>query len=303
MKVLVFGGTGRTGMCVAQAVLHRGAELLAPGRADCDLADADAVADYVLAHPADVVVNCAAISGLESCADDPLAAHRANAMAPAAMALACRHTGARLVHLSTDYVLDGRKPGMKDESAHCRPEGWYAQSKREGEQQVLETLPAAIVARVSWIGGNTVKPGFAENIIKKALAGEPLAAIADKYSMPTDAQDIARAALDLAATDYRGIIHLCSSTGEEGAPLSWWDCAHLALQHAVSAGALPALPEITRQQLSAASFFREPRPRHTAMDNSRLLSLGIPMPTARQTIAAITARFLEYAARQGVSKA
>lgn len=100
-------------MAVADEVKRRGWELLAPSHAECDLENADTMADYVLAHPADAVVNCAAVSGLESCADDPLRAHLTNAVAPAAMALACRHTGARFIHLSTDYVLDGRKPGFK----------------------------------------------------------------------------------------------------------------------------------------------------------------------------------------------
>ena len=291
MKVLLFGGSGRTGACVAEAVLGRGWELLAPAHAECDLESPDAMADYVLAHPADLVVNCAAVSGLEACADDPLRAHRINAMSPAAMALACRHTGARFIHLSTDYVLDGRQPGFKAEDAHCRPEGWYAQSKREGEQEVPEALPSAVVARVSWICGNPLRPAFVEQMLVKALDGQPLAAIADKYSMPTDARDIARAVLQLAETDYRGIIHICS--GAEGeAPLSWWDCAQLALQEAVRLGALPSLPEIARQKLADASFFREPRPRQTAMDNLRLRGLGIPMPSARETIAAVAARFL-----------
>ena len=292
MKLLLFGKSGRAGEAVAAEVLRRGWEVLAPAHAECDLEQPDAVADYVLAHPVDAVVNCAAVSGLECCADDPLRAHLTNAVAPAAMALACRHTGARFIHLSTDYVLDGRKPGFKDEDYHCRPECWYAQSKREGELEVLETLSDAVVARVSWICGNPRKPALVEQTLAKALEGQPLAAIADKFSMPTDAQDIARAVLQLAETDYHGIIHLCSGDGEES-PLSWWDCAHLALQEAVRLGALPTLPEITRQKLAEAAFFREPRPRHTAMDNARLRSLGISMPTAAETIRAAAVRYLQ----------
>ena len=291
MKVLLFGGSGRTGACTAAEVRGRGWELLAPIHAECDLEQPDAVADFVLAHPADIVVNCAAVCGLEACADDPLRAHRINAMSPAAMALACRHTGARFIHLSTDYVLDGRKPGFKAEDAHCRPEGWYAHSKHEGEMEVLDALPQAVVARVSWICGNPQRPAFVEQTLSKALNGQPPAAIADKFSMPTDACDIARAVLQLAETDYRGVIHVCSGNGEDE-PLSWWDCAQLALQEAVRLGALPSLPDITRQKLAEATFFREPRPRHTAMDNARLGALGITMPSAAQTIQTAAKRFL-----------
>lgn len=290
--LLLFGGSGRTGQCVRQEAERRGLSVLAPPHAECDLEHPEQVSDYVLAHEAEVVINCAAVSGLESCADDLLRAHLVNAASPAAMALACRHTGARFIHLSTDYVLDGRRPGKKDEGAHCRPCCAYAESKREGELEIAECLPDAVIARVSWVCGNAAHPAFPEQVLRRALRGEPLAAVADKYSLPTDAADIARAVLALAATDYGGIIHLCSG----GEPLSWWDCACLALREAVALGALPPLPEPERQALDSVPFFREKRPRHTAMDNSRLLSLGIAMPTAAQTIAGVTRRFLSAAA-------
>ena len=270
--------------------MQAGYEVLAPAHADCPLEQAEQVSDLVLGCGAQLVVNCAAISGLEACADDPLQAHLVNAVAPAAMALACRHTGARFVHLSTDYVLCGRRPGLKDESARCRPINWYAESKREGELQVLEALPTAVVARVSWVCGNPQKPSFIESSVAKALAGQELAAVADKVSLPTDAADIARAALALGEGDYAGIIHVCSG----GEPLSWWHCATLALQAAVEQGALPAAPAIAQQKLDEVPFFREPRPRYTGMSNARLTGqLGIAMPGAAETVAAVVRRYLE----------
>ena len=288
-KILIFGGSGRTGQVLSRVAGQAGFAVQAPTHAECPLEDAEAVSDWVLGSQVDMVVNCAAISGLEACADDPLQAHLVNAVAPAAMALACRHTGARMVHLSTDYVLDGRRPGKKDESSKCRPVNWYAESKREGELQVLEALPTAVVARVSWVCGNPQKPSFVEGCVARALAGAPLAAVADKESFPTDAVDIARAALALGSGDYAGVVHVCSS----GEPLSWWHCATLALQAAVQQGALPALPSITEQKLDEVPFFREPRPRYTGMSNARLTGqLGIPMPTVQETIAAVVQRFL-----------
>lgn len=289
-RILIFGASGRTGQVLRTAAEQAGLEVLAPAHADCPLEQAEQVSDLVLNCGAGMVVNCAAISGLEACAADPLQAHLVNAVAPAAMALACRHTGARFVHLSTDYVLCGRKPGLKDESARCRPINWYAESKREGELQVLEALPSAIVARVSWVCGNPARPSFIESTLARALAGEPLAAVADKVSLPTDAADIARATLALGSSDDAGVVHLTSG----GEPLSWWQCATLALQCAVEQGALPAAPLVQQQKLNEVPFFKEARPRHTAMRNTRLTSqLGIPMPTALQTIATVTTRFLE----------
>lgn len=270
MRILLFGASGRSGQVLAEAARAAGHAVLAPSHEQCDLRALQGLSDAVLRCGADAVVNAAAVSGLEDCLADPLTAHAVNAMAPAAMALACRHTGARFVHLSTDYVLDGRRAGLKDEGAKCRPLSVYAESKREGELEVLEALPEALVLRVSWICGNPRRPSFVESMLRRALAGQELAAIADKFSLPTDARSIAGAVLALLAEPEGerscGIFHLCSG----GSPLGWHGCAQVALRRAVELGALPELPPVREQRLDEASFFREPRPRHTAMDHARL---------------------------------
>lgn len=298
MKILLFGGTGRCGRVLGEWLSEAGHELLAPAHGDCDLRDAAAVSRLVLGCGAEAVVNAAAISGPESCLDDPLTAHGVNAMAPAAMALACRHTGARLIHLSTDYVLDGRRAGLKDESAKCRPINVYGESKREGELEVLEALPEALVVRVSWICGNPQKPSFVESTLAKALAAQPLAAIADKFSLPTDARDIAAALAALLQEPEgdrtAGVVQLCSG----GEPMSWHGCASAALRCAVELGALPSMPELREQRLDEASFFRDARPRHTAMSNARLAARlsrlpGAPvLPEAQLCLRRVTERYL-----------
>lgn len=289
MKMLIFGASGRTGQVLCKYAAAAGWLLETPSHVECDLLDADAVSDAVLYSGAQAVVNCAAISGLEACADDPLQAHLINAVAPAAMALACRHTGARFVHLSTDYVLDGRKAGLKAENAKCKPVSVYGESKREGELQVLEALPAAVVMRVSWVCGNPAKPSFVESTLAKALRGEALAAIGDKFSMPTDAVDIARAVLALLPRQESGIFQVCAS----GEPVSWYDCARMALEYAVEVGALLTMPQLQKTRLADAVFFKEPRPAHTAMLNQRVQECGVVMPTAAETMRRVARRFLE----------
>lgn len=264
-------------------------QVVAPSHGECDLMDAAAVSAAVSSCGADAVVNCAAVSGLEACADDPSAARSVNAAAPSAMAAACRSSGARFVHLSTDYVLDGCCPGLKDEAALCHPVNVYGESKWEGERRVLDALPDALVLRVSWVCGNPQKPAFPESVLDRALAGGAVAAIDDKFSLPTDAWDIARVILALLPLPVGGIVHVCSSSPT---PLSWHDVAVLALQAAVSRGALPVAPEVGRQSLSHASFFREKRPAHTAMDHARLRSWGVPMPTAPECLSRVVERYL-----------
>jgi len=288
MKMLVFGGSGRTGQVVWRMAELAGWEVTAPAHADCDLSCAGAVGEMILRCRPDAVANCAAISGLEDCLDSPLAARLVNAAAPEAMARACRCIGARFVHLSTDYVLDGRREGLKSEEASCRPTNAYGRSKHEAELRVAAALPEALILRVSWVCGNPCKPGFPEGMVAKALSGAPLAAIDDKFSLPTDAADIARAILALLRQGAGGLFHVCST----GAPLSWHNVACLALQTAVGQGALPAMPPVSRQSLAGASFFRETRPPHTAMDNAKLVAHGIPMPAAAECIRKACLRYL-----------
>ena len=280
MQLLLFGGSGRVGEVVCRVAREAGWQVYAPGREECDLRCSGEVAAYVLEHPAEAVVNCAAVAGLEACLDDPLEAHLVNAVAPAQMALACRHTGARFVHLSTDYVLDGRRPGLKNESAKCKPINIYGESKREGELQTLEALSEALVLRVSWVCGNVRHPSFVESMLARALRGEPLAAVADKFSLPTHAEDIARVILALLPRPTSGIYHLCSI----GEPMSWHTCATLALEHAARLSFLPAPPCVSPQRLADIPFFRTPRPEHTAMDTAALRALGISLPTASATL-------------------
>lgn len=287
-RLLLFGSTGRSGSVLARAARAQGWELVAPTHEACPLEQRERVCEIVLNSGAELVINAAAVSGLERCAEDPLYTHLVNAVAPAEMALACRHTGARFIHLSTDYVLDGRRPGLKAEDARCAPLSVYAASKREGELQIAEALPAALVVRVSWICGNPEKPSFIEQTLCRALRGEPLAAIADQYSLPTDAEDIARILLAPQAAALSGVVQLCAS----GEPLSRHRCAELALREALRCAALPALPSVEPLELTRVPFFREPRPRHTAMSHARLTAAGFHLPTAAECIAAVVRRVL-----------
>ena len=127
-RTLVFGADGRVGGRLAAYLEEYGLEVVKCGRGFCDLKDLSALKRVLLSSGATHVVNCAAVSGLEACLDDPETAHRVNAMAPEMMARICRLEGMRFIHLSTDYVLDGRRKGLKTEEGKCRPVNVYGES-------------------------------------------------------------------------------------------------------------------------------------------------------------------------------
>jgi dTDP-4-dehydrorhamnose reductase len=169
-----------------------------------------------------------------------------------------------MVHFSTDYVLDGATPGLHDEEAKVAPLSAYAATKRRGEEAVLAA--GGCVMRVSWVFG-AEKPAFPEAIASKALAGEPLAAVGDKTSLPCFTRDLSDWVLAVVEKGIPNeILHACQS----GDPTSWRGMAVEVLAWLVETGRLSEMPEVRCQALDEVAFFRAVRPRHTAMATGRL---------------------------------
>jgi dTDP-4-dehydrorhamnose reductase len=274
MKLAVTGTTGRVGQAVAARCEACGFPVQRLSRAELDLsrpleqlrAAAEALACDCLVHPA-------AITSLEAAADDPALAMHVNARAPAVLAAACARRGARMIYLSTDYVFGGTEEGLRTEDHPTGPLSAYGCSKLAGEQAVLAACPQALVVRVSWVFGPE-KPAFPDTILQRARRGEPLAAVADKWSLPTYTADLADWICRLAAMPQAtGIVHAC----QRGNPASWHDWARATLEIAHETGLLPHLPQVQAVPLALHSGFRARRPVHTAMATDRLAA-WIPTP-------------------------
>jgi dTDP-4-dehydrorhamnose reductase len=272
MTTLVLGAHGRVGSILVQRLQEAGYPVIAWGRTDCDFNCPENVEHLIRSNPADVVVNCAAISGIEACFDDIITAHNVNVMSPEVIAHVCAQEGKHFIHLSTDYVLDGRRPGLKDESSKCKPINIYGESKWEAEMRISEAYPQALIARVSWVFGNPKRPSFPESILNRIIQGEALKVISDKFSMPTSVDELADwLILFSQAGDQMpsGILHLCQS----GDPVSWADYARAVIEIATDLGLNIKTRELSEQKLDEQSGFRDARPRHTAMSSAQLASV------------------------------
>ena len=122
--------------------------------------------------------------------------------------------------------------------------------------------------RVSWVFGPE-KPSFVDQIFEAALARRPIAAVADKFSLPTFTTDLADWVACLIDRRATGLVHACNP----GEPVSWHGLATAVLREMKACGIIDDCPEITEQRLTEMTSFRAPRPRHTAMDTARLASL------------------------------
>ncbi|HSP41624.1 MAG TPA: NAD(P)-dependent oxidoreductase, partial [Luteolibacter sp.] len=188
MRVAVTGTTGRVGAALASRLAEKHHVIPLP-RSVCDLADAASLKAALDSLECDVFLNPAAITGLEACEDDPRLAMRVNSAAPGKIALWAAERGVRVIHFSTDYVFSGETTVACSETTPPAPVNAYGRSKLAGEHAVL-AHPGNLVIRVSWVFGPE-KPSFVDQIFDAALAGKPLAAVADKLSLPTSPADLA----------------------------------------------------------------------------------------------------------------
>jgi dTDP-4-dehydrorhamnose reductase/4-ketoreductase len=220
--ILVTGGSGLLGRSLA-ALSTPERPVVALGRDALDICDAGSVAAALAAHRPDAVVNAAAMTDVDGCERDPQAAHRANVDGPRTLARACREAGARLVHVSTDFVFDGTKREPYTIEDAPNPLSVYGRTKLEGEEAVRAELADAVVARTSWVFGKGGK-NFASRLFEYAAKTSVLKGITDMRSVPTYAPDLAARLVEILALGAPGTYHV---TGSGDA--TWFDVAREAL--------------------------------------------------------------------------
>lgn len=208
MKAIVVGAAGQLGTALAHAVPAECAGEFLTHR-QLDIRDPDAVHEAIGGSNADMVINVAAYTNVEAAEREPDEAAAVNSRAPEVLAMVCRDTGKRLIHVSTDFVFDGRASEPYDTDAVARPLNAYGRTKLEGEQRVLAALPEACVVRTSWLYGRG--RNFVTAILDKMRRQENVPVVMDQVGAPTWAGSLAPALWRAASVGIRGIHHWCDS--------------------------------------------------------------------------------------------
>lgn len=212
--MVVTGAAGQVGGFLAAEAARRGYDVSALARADLDITDAAAVQRHV--DGADVVVNCAAFTNVDAAEAEPDLAYAINAVGPGHLARACARVGARLIHISTDYVFGGdfgdQPPRPYDISDPVDPLSRYGKSKLDGELAVHAELPSAHVVRTSWVYTGGSGSDFVAVMRRLAAQDRTIDVVSDQTGSPTYAKDLVEALLDVAAGGVEApVLHVANA--------------------------------------------------------------------------------------------
>ena len=195
--MVVTGAGGQVGRFLAAQAVRQGYDVRALTHREFDITDPAAARRHVQAG--DVVVNCAAFTNVDAAEADPDAAHAINAAGPGHLARACAAVGARLIHLSTDYVFGGDLRRPCDITDPTGPLSVYGRSKLDGELAVHAELPDAHVVRTSWVYTGGSGTDFVA-VMRRLAAGEKtIEVVDDQTGSPTYVKDLVAALLEVAA--------------------------------------------------------------------------------------------------------
>lgn len=219
MKVLVTGAGGQLGRAVL-ATAPASVELTPQSRADLDVGDERAVESAIACSSPDVVINAAAYTAVDKAESEAEAAHRVNAVGPGLLAAACRRRGARLIHVSTDFVFDGRSTRPYRPEDPTGPLGVYGATKLEGERRVLRELPeVGTIVRTAWLYDATGR-NFLTTMLRLMSERQMVRVVSDQFGTPTSTDGLAEA---IWRTVERGVtgVHHWTDAGSA----SWYDFA------------------------------------------------------------------------------
>jgi len=228
---------------------------------EIDIADQKQVEDVLSHFRPDVIINCAAYTRVDDCESNQELAFRVNGEGPRYLAQVAARLNARLVHMSTDYIFDGKKGSPYLEEDQPRPISVYGESKLRGDEAVRETLNDYLLVRTSWLFG--VKgPNFVYAILSQAREGKTLKVVNDQVGSPTYAVDLARTIVKLLELNCQGIINFCNY-----GYCSWFDFARAILR--LKGMSQVEVQPITSQQLNCPAR----RPHFSVLSLSRIKSV------------------------------
>ena len=222
MSWLITGGSGQLGIAVSRELGERGILFHAWGSQDLDISKGPIVRDVISKLSPSVIINCAAWTDVDGAESAEPQASRVNRDGAENIAIAAKHCGAKLIHLSTDYVFSGESKTPWQEDDKIDPQSAYGRTKAKGESRVLATYPeSSSIIRTAWLYSPWGK-NFAKTMTRLALKHQgEVRVVNDQMGQPTSAIDLAKQLVDLGLSSSPAGIYHGTNSGEA----TWFEFA------------------------------------------------------------------------------
>ena len=201
-KIWICGAKGQIGRAINEVIDKLEYKILDTDIDDLDITDTDEVLRFGEMNRPDVIINCAGLTDLQECENDLAKAFKTNALGARNLSIVARKVEAKLVHISTDDVFDGKSQKPYTEFDETHPKTAYGKSKLAGERYVKEFTYKHFIIRSTWVYG--LGNNFINQLLEKVDQGENLSIAGDQFGSPTSAKELARFILHLIQTNEYG---------------------------------------------------------------------------------------------------
>lgn len=269
MRVLITGAGGQLGRALIQSAPSE-FTVIARSRAELDIADLSAISTCIGLHEPAVIINAAGYTAVDQAEGERALAFRINADGPRILGQTARDIGARLIHLSTDYVFDGNACAPYKAEAQTNPLNAYGESKRAGEIAVSSVWPSgSVILRSAWLYAPYGR-NFVRSMLQLMWKNGHVRVVADQVGTPTAAESLADALWRIVENPQIVGVHHWTDVGSA----SWYDFASAIAEDAADIGLVA--PDVVVEPI-ATSEYPTPacRPRYSVLDTSSLRSLPI----------------------------
>lgn len=255
-KILVTGCNGQLGRAVNQEYKGEDVTFINTDVAELDITKIDEVMEFVKKNQPDVIINCAAHTGVDACESQWDLAYQINAIGPRNLSIAATAVGAKMIHISTDYVFGGTNDKPYTEFDPVAPTGAYGKTKLEGENFVKEFAKEYFIIRTAWLYGDG--KNFVKQMLRLSEENKEIRVVADQFGTPTSAVELAKMIHYLEPTNNYGLFH-----GTCEGQCSWADFAKEIFR---LAGKDTIVKEITTAEYPTAAK----RPAYSVLENYML---------------------------------
>lgn len=264
-RILVFGGHGLLGSSLIPELQKMQIQIISPLHREIDITEWEALCKYVNDAQPDILINLAALSNVDQCEQKIELAFTVNCVGAHNIALCAAERDIPLLHVSTDYVFDGKlgRPYCEHDFTGVPP-NQYGRSKLEAEQLIRETCRKYFIVRVAALYGHGSRPGFIDWVLQSANSSAPLRIVSDRFVSPTWTFELSQQICLLMQTPFYGTYH---AAGQGSA--SWYEFAKHALMLSGKdpEGIVPILDKDLKSGAIRAPF--------TALENHMLKLRGL----------------------------